>query len=124
MSDHADMLRDILELTDCSRGQWEPLLDALVAERDEAELLLGKTLNQDAMAALRRAEAAEAERDEALRSREEMAVSMDATEATLRGLRAALLEIAADVEAKFAEGMYEFQYAIIARAALADKEGT
>ena len=36
MSDHADKLRDILELTDCSRGQWEPLLDALEAERDEA----------------------------------------------------------------------------------------
>lgn len=36
MSDHADKLRDILELTDCSRGQWEPLLDAVEAERDEA----------------------------------------------------------------------------------------
>jgi len=34
MSDNADKLRDILELTDCGRGQWEPLLDALVAERD------------------------------------------------------------------------------------------
>ena len=32
----ADKLRDILEQTDCGRGQWEPLLDALVAERDEA----------------------------------------------------------------------------------------
>jgi len=30
----ADKLRDILEQTDCSRGQWEPLLDSLVAERD------------------------------------------------------------------------------------------
>ena len=30
----ADELRNILELTDCSRGQWEPLLDALVTERD------------------------------------------------------------------------------------------
>lgn len=37
MSDHEDKLRDILELTDCGRGQWEPLLDALVAERDEAK---------------------------------------------------------------------------------------
>jgi len=34
MTDYADKLRDILELTDCSRGQWEPLLDALVTERD------------------------------------------------------------------------------------------
>ena len=30
----ADKLRDILEQTDCSRGQWEPLLDSLEAERD------------------------------------------------------------------------------------------
>lgn len=29
-----DDLRNILELTDCSRGQWEPLLDELIAERD------------------------------------------------------------------------------------------
>ncbi len=76
MTDHADVIREALhtlyaytsddanppgEGRSWSHEQGRAALDALVAERDEAELLLGKTLNQDAMDALRRAEAAEAE---------------------------------------------------------------
>ena len=87
MSDHADKLRDILELTeaaltkiadgtilstrfreiaaaalakDCSRGQWEPLLDALVAERDEWEVA-AKKISGARNRWKKRAEAAEAQ---------------------------------------------------------------
>ena len=59
MSDLADKLRDILELTDCSRGQWEPLLDALVAERDEWEVA-AKKISGARNRWKKRAEAAEA----------------------------------------------------------------
>jgi len=57
---NADKLRDILELTDCSRGQWEPLLDALVAERDEWEVA-AKKISGARNRWKKRAEAAEAE---------------------------------------------------------------
>jgi len=60
MSDHADIVREAI--TSPWTDGWREALAAL-----------------DALAA---------ERDEALRSREEMAVSMDATEATLREIRA------------------------------------
>lgn len=50
------MLKDRAEMA-------EAALADMTAQRDEAEMLLGKTLNKDAVDALRRAEAAEAERD-------------------------------------------------------------
>ena len=36
----ADELRNIMESTDCARGQWEPLLDALVTEQQAWETAL------------------------------------------------------------------------------------
>jgi len=70
MSDLADKLRDILELTDCSRGQWEPLLDALVAERDEWEVA-AKKISGARNRWKKRAEAAEAALRDAQTERDE-----------------------------------------------------
>jgi hypothetical protein len=60
----ADKLRDILELTDCSRGQWEPLLDSLVAAFDE-ERIMREHADVEARTAREQRHAAEVERDEA-----------------------------------------------------------
>ena len=106
MSDPADKLRDILELTDCGRGQWEPLLDALVAERAELEIDRNdwKRISDEAEAtaearlrvrnsAIARAEAAEARQEGYRKSVEANAAARVAAEAERDDLLHAFQEI-------------------------------
>ena len=86
---NADKLRDILELTDCSRGQWEPLLDALVAERDEAVEMSRQMVAAYELAG-EETEAAEAELVEWKATVNVLMGERTATEAEVQRLREAL----------------------------------